>query len=123
VVSVVAGLFVGLLALSWLVPTLYIGLAEPVFFVILGVYSLALWLDAYKLVRSSPRASLWSILGVVLVLLPVGFSVALGIVSPQPAPDPAEPHNDALLLVPFGVAALTAVAFALNWRHERQANL
>jgi len=118
--AVIAGALVGLLALAWASATVWIGLAEPVFLVILGGYALALGLVAYELLRRWPAARIWSLLAVVLPPAPFALSVLLGLLLPvQPTQPGSQPDMTSLLILPAAVTAIAALALVMNWRIAR----
>ena len=117
VVTVIAGALVGLLALVWVAVCLLIGLAEPIFLVILGAYALALGTVAYRLLRRWPAAQIWSVLAVVLPPAPFVLSALLALLLPaQPTQPGSQPDTTSLLILPAAVTAIAALALLMNWR-------
>lgn len=117
VVTVIAGALVGLLALVWVAVCLLIGLAEPIFLVILGAYALALGTVAYRLLRRWPAAQIWSVLAVVLPPAPFVLSALLALLVPaQPTQPGSQPDMTSLLILPAAVTAIAALALLMNWR-------
>ena len=117
VVTVIAGALVGLLALVWVAVCLLIGLAEPIFLVILGAYALALGVVAYRLLRGWPAERIWSGLAVVLPPAPFVLSALLALLLPaQPTQPGSQPDTTSLLILPAAVTAIAALALLMNWR-------